>query len=93
MAAPHYKTLLAQMQEVLPDAQFSRDLYFHQKAQAALLPAVLSPGMTYLERVHLFAPPPGRVNYTSPTSLSLDQRLGESYLKTPKKTESNYFIS
>lgn len=93
MAAPHYKTLLAQMQETLPDALFSRDLYFHQKEQAAVLPIVLSPGMTYLERAHLFPSPLGQINYGSPASLSLDQRPGESYVKTPRKTESNYFIS
>ena len=63
MGAPHYKTVLASMNEYLPDAQASRDFYFQGKAQAMIMPSIATPGLAYFDRTHLFQPSVARANY------------------------------
>ena len=74
MAAPHYKTVLAQAAEYLPDAQFGLDRYFQIQAQAALQPLISTPGIAYFHRIHLFPSSVGGAGYDS---RSLDGKINE----------------
>ncbi len=86
MAAPHYKTVLAQMQEYLPDAQCSRDLYFWRKEQATITPTLFSPAALYFDRINLFPSVDGKASY-NPSSL--EQKLGTIPLKGNRELNSD----